>query len=103
MLRAPQFLEGLLGAAKSGGIAGRTFRENFSIAKFLGSNHRWLNTDTGSTPYSELTVGVPKETADSEKRVALTPAGAASLIKAGFKGVIVEAGAGAGAKFSVSE
>lgn len=51
------------------------------------------------TPYSQLTVGVPKETAASEQRVALTPAGVAALLKAGFGAVHVQAGAGAGAMF----
>ena len=48
-----------------------------------------------------LTAGVPKETFQGEARVSLTPAGAASLRKAGFGGVIVEAGAGAAARFAV--
>ena len=46
--------------------------------------------------------GVPKETFENEKRVALSPAGVATLIKAGFQGVLIEKGAGAGAKFTVS-
>ncbi len=45
--------------------------------------------------------GVPKETFQGEARVSLTPAGAASLRKAGFGGVVVEAGAGAAARFAV--
>ena len=45
--------------------------------------------------------GVPRETFEGERRVALTPAGVAALRKAGFKGVVVEAGAGALANFSV--
>ena len=49
-------------------------------------------------PFSELSVGVPKETFDNEKRVALSPAAAAALIKNGFS-VNVEAGAGFEAKF----
>ena len=47
--------------------------------------------------------GVPKETFDNEKRVALSPAGVATLLKAGFQGVLIEKGAGAGAKFAVSQ
>lgn len=50
--------------------------------------------------YSELTIGVPKETFEGERRVALTPAGVQALRKAGFKAVIVESGAGASANFS---
>lgn len=46
--------------------------------------------------------GVPKETFPGEQRVALTPAGAATLLKAGFKAVVVERGAGAAAEFAVS-
>jgi len=48
-----------------------------------------------------LVAGVPKETFQGEARVSLTPAGAASLRKAGFGGVVVEAGAGAAARFAV--
>lgn len=42
-----------------------------------------------------MVVGVPKEIKPQENRVALTPAGAAELIKAGHR-VVVEKGAGAG-------
>ena len=45
--------------------------------------------------------GVPRETYANECRVALTPAGVTALKKAGFKTVVVEAGAGASANFSV--
>ncbi|CAD7700091.1 unnamed protein product [Ostreobium quekettii] len=46
--------------------------------------------------------GVPKETFDGERRVALSPAGVGALTKVGFR-VAVEAGAGEGAKFSDEE
>lgn len=46
----------------------------------------------------KMIVGVPKEIKNNENRVALTPASALSLIKAGHK-VIIEAGAGAGSGF----
>jgi H+-translocating NAD(P) transhydrogenase len=49
--------------------------------------------------YSELTIGVPKETHANERRVAQTPESVARLVKAGFK-VRVESGAGVQAKFS---
>lgn len=45
-------------------------------------------------PYSELSVGVPKEIYQNEKRVAITPANVALLKKKGFKQVNVEKGAG---------
>jgi NAD(P) transhydrogenase len=51
-------------------------------------------------PYSEVIVGVPKETYKGEKRVALTPENVAAMKKKGFKAIRVERGAGLGAKFS---
>lgn len=48
--------------------------------------------------YKNLTIGVPKEKWTNEKRVAVTPAVTATLVKKGFT-VNVEAGAGTGAKF----
>ena len=50
------------------------------------------------TPYSKLTIGVPKEIFPNEKRVALSPAATQLLVKKGFK-VQIEAGAGESAKF----
>ncbi|XP_040277204.1 NAD(P) transhydrogenase, mitochondrial [Bufo bufo] len=50
-------------------------------------------------PYKQLTVGVPKEIFQNEKRVALSPAGVQALVKQGFN-VIVESGAGDASKFS---
>ena len=49
-------------------------------------------------PYDQLTVGVPKEIHVGEKRVALSPEATKQFTKQGFK-VVVEAGAGEGAKF----
>ncbi|GAB4817580.1 hypothetical protein N2152v2_004626 [Parachlorella kessleri] len=66
-----------------------------------------LTTDAGTpkiaVPYTDLTVGVPRETYENEARVALTPAGVAALKKAGFKNVVVESNAGALANFSDEE
>ena len=53
-----------------------------------------------STPYEQLSIGVPKEITPLEKRVAQTPESVAKLIKAGFTKVLVESGAGVGASFS---
>uniref|UniRef100_H3AAR3 proton-translocating NAD(P)(+) transhydrogenase n=1 Tax=Latimeria chalumnae TaxID=7897 RepID=H3AAR3_LATCH len=50
-------------------------------------------------PYKQLTVGVPKEIFQNEKRVALSPAGVQALVKQGFN-VVVELGAGEASKFS---
>lgn len=52
-----------------------------------------------STPYGQLTVGVPKEIFLNERRVALTPQNVALLLKKGFSKVLVERGAGAEADF----
>ncbi|OIW30239.1 PNTB-domain-containing protein [Coniochaeta ligniaria NRRL 30616] len=52
-----------------------------------------------TTPYANLTVGVPRETYPNERRVALTPQNVALLLKKGFSKVLVEHGAGALADF----
>ncbi|KAF7561018.1 hypothetical protein G7046_g3123 [Stylonectria norvegica] len=52
-----------------------------------------------TTPYEELTVGVPKEIYPGERRVALTPTNVALLLKKGFGKVLVERGCGASADF----
>lgn len=44
-------------------------------------------------------VGVPKETVQNERRVAMSPAGVEALVKLGFQ-VQVESGAGEESKFS---
>ncbi|KAF7717445.1 NAD(P) transhydrogenase, mitochondrial [Penicillium ucsense] len=57
------------------------------------------NTETvATTPYSALTVGVPRETAPNERRVAITPQNVAILLKRGFSRVLIERGAGEGAQ-----
>uniref|UniRef100_A0A8D0ASS8 proton-translocating NAD(P)(+) transhydrogenase n=1 Tax=Sander lucioperca TaxID=283035 RepID=A0A8D0ASS8_SANLU len=48
--------------------------------------------------YKQLTVGVPKEIFQNERRVALSPTGVQALIKQGFN-VVVESGAGEPSKF----
>ena len=50
-------------------------------------------------PYKQLTIGVPKEIFQNEKRVALSPAGVQALVKQGFN-TVVESGAGEASKFS---
>ncbi|XP_032425484.1 NAD(P) transhydrogenase, mitochondrial [Xiphophorus hellerii] len=57
----------------------------------------WRSTGPG-IPYKQLTVGVPKEIFQNERRVALSPAGVQALIKQGFN-VVVESGAGEPSKF----
>ncbi|KAL7919777.1 NAD(P) transhydrogenase beta subunit domain-containing protein [Trichoderma austrokoningii] len=52
-----------------------------------------------TTPYNQLTVGVPRETFPGERRVALTPTNVALLLKKGYSKVLVQRGAGAAAEF----
>ncbi|GAB0133689.1 hypothetical protein EsDP_00002089 [Epichloe bromicola] len=52
-----------------------------------------------TTPYGQLTVGVPREVFPGERRMALTPANVALLLKKGFGRVLVERGAGTRAEF----
>ncbi|CEJ59984.1 Putative NAD(P) transhydrogenase [Penicillium brasilianum] len=51
-----------------------------------------------ATPYSALTVGVPREIAPNERRVAITPQNVTLLLKKGFSRVLIERGAGEGAQ-----
>ncbi|KAL7511555.1 hypothetical protein ACHAXN_008664 [Cyclotella atomus] len=53
----------------------------------------------GKIPYSELTIGVLKETYPGENRVSVAPESAKMLVDAGFS-VVVESGAGEHASFS---
>jgi H+-translocating NAD(P) transhydrogenase subunit alpha len=49
-----------------------------------------------------MIIGIPKERATGERRVALTPDACAALVKSGFK-IIIEESAGAGAFFADSD
>uniref|UniRef100_A0A671TUF2 proton-translocating NAD(P)(+) transhydrogenase n=1 Tax=Sparus aurata TaxID=8175 RepID=A0A671TUF2_SPAAU len=59
----------------------------------------WDQQASRGVLYKDLVVGVPKETLQNERRVALSPAGVEALVKQGFQ-VQVESGAGEEAKFS---
>ena len=48
--------------------------------------------------FTEMIIGVPKEIKNNENRIALTPAGAAELVKRGHE-VYVQAGGGNGSGF----
>lgn len=50
-------------------------------------------------PYSQLTVGIPKEDVPLERRVAATPESVARLVKPGFT-VLIQDGAGDASHFS---
>jgi H+-translocating NAD(P) transhydrogenase len=66
---------------------------------------RWLSSSSGTSsggggiPYTSLTVGIPKEIAPLERRVAATPESVLRLTGPGFR-VIVEDHAGAASYFS---
>ena len=92
-------------------LSSRWFASKSSPIKYSELSIGELSPGTGPAPCMQepgltkpvtVTAGVPKETFEGEKRVALSPAGVATLLKAGFQGVLVERGAGAGAKFTVS-
>ena len=56
-------------------------------------------SDPPGIPYSQLTIGIPRETLPNERRVAVSPAGVATLLKKGFGAVHVSPGAGAESSF----
>ena len=58
-----------------------------------------LSRSISGTPYDQMTIGVVKELAAMEKRVAQSPESVGKLTKAGFK-VVVEKGAGVKSSFS---
>ncbi|XP_051537643.1 NAD(P) transhydrogenase, mitochondrial isoform X2 [Myxocyprinus asiaticus] len=67
--------------------------------RFFRTHQALTRLASPGIPYKQLTVGVPKEIFQNERRVALSPAGVEALIKQGFN-VVVESGAGESAKFS---
>ncbi|XP_039222303.1 NAD(P) transhydrogenase, mitochondrial isoform X1 [Crotalus tigris] len=71
-----------------------------SLRTFLTHQVLWCKAAIKpGIPYKELSIGVPKEIFQNEKRIALSPAGVQALVKQGFN-VIVESNAGETAKFS---
>jgi NAD(P) transhydrogenase len=74
-----------------------------TLRAFSSSSHRWNSSvskpEPVGTPYSQLIVGIPKETFPDERRVSVTPAGVAILLKKGFKEVHVSPNAGAESSF----
>uniref|UniRef100_A0A8C5TRM8 proton-translocating NAD(P)(+) transhydrogenase n=1 Tax=Malurus cyaneus samueli TaxID=2593467 RepID=A0A8C5TRM8_9PASS len=69
------------------------------VADLFSMTNDVLSATLTGIPYKQLTVGVPKEIFENEKRVALSPAGVQALVKQGFN-VVVESGAGEASKFS---
>lgn len=77
-----------------------TSKLDAAASKALAAGGDHLTQLVAGRPYKDLAVGVPKEVFPGEKRVAMTPANVARLLKAGFKKVNVEKGAGAASEFS---
>ncbi|KAJ5786434.1 uncharacterized protein N7503_011646 [Penicillium pulvis] len=69
-----------------------------SVSKRTASTTTPTEDLVPTTPYTELIVGVPRETHHNERRVAITPQNVALLLKKGFSRVLIERGAGAGAQ-----
>src|ERR1700753_3371318 len=77
-------------------VPSRRWRKSWSPEFNLG---RRYVANINNVPYEELTIGIPKETFEAERRVALTPQNAALLLKKGFGRILVEKDAGIGANF----
>ena len=74
------------------------YRSSTSLKSVVDNEKsNWL-----AVPYTDLTIGIPKEILPKEKRVSLTPESASLLRKHGFK-VILEHDAGSSSSFSNSE
>ena len=65
-------------------------------ARVVANGKPW---DETPVPYASISIGVPKEVFEGEKRVSQTPTTVKALTDSGFR-VVVETGAGAGASFS---
>ena len=74
--------------------------------RYFHASNRSYNTvsekppsDGSGIPYTSLTIGVPREVFQNERRVALTPQNVSLLLKKGFAQVLVERNAGVEAQF----
>ncbi|XP_010734896.1 NAD(P) transhydrogenase, mitochondrial [Larimichthys crocea] len=76
--------------------SGRTVKS--SCLRFFRTHQALGRCASPGIPYKQITVGVPKEIFQNERRVAISPAGVQALIKQGFN-VVVESGAGESSKF----
>jgi len=81
---------------------GSTSWETIGLNKKISRHYCATKGTTTGIPFSSLTIGVPRERFPGEKRVALTPPAAKTLIKDGYK-IVVEENAGAEAKFLNNE
>ncbi|KAF3906448.1 hypothetical protein ABW20_dc0105801 [Dactylellina cionopaga] len=86
----------------SGHVSHRLSRQHASVFSTSAARHSTTAEapKPPGTPYSNLTVGVPRETFPNERRVAIAPQNVAQLRKKGFKKVIIEKSAGAESSFT---
>ncbi|RDW62272.1 NAD transhydrogenase [Coleophoma cylindrospora] len=77
----------------------RSLPQHVKVSKVFARNESVTATTT-SIPYSNLTIGIVRETFPNERRVAISPQNAALLLKQGFSRVLVERGAGSEAQFT---
>ncbi|GMT32860.1 hypothetical protein PFISCL1PPCAC_24157 [Pristionchus fissidentatus] len=77
----------------------RVTRDRLILLRYRKLSSSAPGPSTGGIPYSDLTVSTVKETFKGERRVALSPAATANLVKKGFI-VQVEESAGSSAQFS---
>merc|ERR1711963_1154045 len=75
-----------------------SIRRAFRTSRHSLKDAKAAETTIVGTPYSQLSIGVPKETFGGEKRVALTPAVVTNLCKKGFN-INVQDGAGVESQF----
>ncbi|CAG0918029.1 unnamed protein product [Notodromas monacha] len=88
---SPQFF-------KSTQLFARNFRTDARLRSEAKPAAKPAEPAPKGTPYNKLSIGVPKEVWQNEKRVSVTPAVTAAFIKKGFT-VNLENGAGVAAKF----
>ena len=69
------------------------------VTKRFNSDKKKAEEPVKGISYKNLTIGVPREQFQNEKRVSVSPAVAQTLVKKGFK-VYIEENAGALAKFN---
>jgi H+-translocating NAD(P) transhydrogenase len=77
------------------GYSSLAFSRAFCAMRFASENLPFME-------YKNMTIGVPKETAENESRVAMSPTSVAQYKKQGFN-IIIEKGAGAKASFLDSD
>lgn len=100
MILLPHLLGGRILKCEMSACVCTTWRSTIDINLLIFSaTNAVLSATVTGIPYKQLTVGVPKEIFENEKRVALSPAGVQALVKQGFN-VVVESGAGEASKFS---